>query len=90
MMAALGYTPALKSGRSPRIVTHMETKDYADAALAELFARARTQFGDAVKGLWFCDADPCPGCGFPIDAIAQQPVWRPSCACTPQLGGRIG
>jgi hypothetical protein len=51
------------------MVTHMDTKDYSDAALAELFARAKAQFGSAVKSYWFYDGEPCPGCGFPVDAM---------------------
>ncbi len=37
--------------------------------LAELLTRSKAQFGDAVKGFWFYDGDPCPGCGFPVDAM---------------------
>ncbi|MGC8780135.1 MAG: hypothetical protein ACP5UQ_04635 [Anaerolineae bacterium] len=37
--------------------------------LAQAYKRARKQFGDDVKGFWFYDEEPCPGCGFPVDAI---------------------
>ena len=47
----------------------MSAKDHADAVLAQLFAQAKAQFGNAVKGFWFYDGDPCPGCGFPVDAM---------------------
>ena len=47
----------------------MDTKDYADAMLAQMLALARKQFGNAIKGFWFYDGDPCPGCGFPIDVV---------------------
>jgi hypothetical protein len=45
----------------------MNERDYADAAMAGLLAQAKKQFGDAIKGFWFYNGDPCPGCGFPID-----------------------
>jgi len=41
----------------------------ANAALAHLFAQARAQFGKAIKGFWFYEPDPCPGCGRAIDAL---------------------
>jgi len=47
----------------------MSARDYAEASLAQLFAQARAQFGDAVKGFWFYDGEPCPGCGFPVDVM---------------------
>ncbi len=47
----------------------MNATDHAEAMLAELFTRSKAQFGDAVKGFWFYDGDPCPGCGFPVDAM---------------------
>ena len=50
----------------------MNSNDHAEAMLSLLFKQARAQFGNAVKGFWFYDADPCPGCGFPIDAIEYQ------------------
>lgn len=50
----------------------MDVKDYVDAVMAQTLALARKQFGDAVKGFWFYAPDPCPGCGFPIDAIQHK------------------
>ena len=50
----------------------MTTNDHAEATLSLLFKQARAQFGNAVKSFWFYDADPCPSCGFPIDAIEYQ------------------
>jgi hypothetical protein len=47
----------------------MNAKDHADAMLAQLFARAKAQFGSAVKSYWFYDGDSCPGCGFSVDAM---------------------
>ena len=39
------------------------------AMLDTLFARAKAQFGSAVKGQWFYAEDTCPGCGAPIGAM---------------------
>ena len=47
----------------------MNKKDYADVAMAGLLAQAKKQFGNAIRGFWFYDGDPCPGCGFPIDVM---------------------
>lgn len=47
----------------PEVVTS------ANAALAELFARAKAQFGGAAKSFWFYDGDACPGCQGEIDAL---------------------
>lgn len=47
----------------------MDTKDYAEAKLAEMLRLAKRQFGNAIKGFWFYELEPCPGCGFPIDVI---------------------
>jgi hypothetical protein len=47
----------------------MNAKDHADAMLAQLFTQTKAQFGNAVKGFWFYDGDPCPACGFPIDTL---------------------
>ncbi len=41
----------------------MAVEDYANALVAELFTRAKAQFGSAVKSYWFYDGDTCPGCG---------------------------
>ena len=46
----------------------MNTQDI-DAMLAQLYAQARAQFGAAIKGYWFYQPDPCPGCRREIDAI---------------------
>ncbi len=46
-----------------------DAEEYADAALAQLFARATAQFGNAVKSYWVYDGDPCPGCGFPVEVM---------------------
>lgn len=37
--------------------------------VAEMFARAQAQFGNAVKGYWFHDGAGCPACGRNIDAL---------------------
>lgn len=47
----------------------MEPDKEVEAVLAKMFARARRQFGPAVKGQWFYDSDYCPGCSKPITAI---------------------
>jgi hypothetical protein len=47
----------------------MDTNKQIEDMLAQLFTRAKAQFGDAVRGFWFYDGDPCPGCGFPVDAM---------------------
>lgn len=39
-----------------------------DEMLAAMLQQAQLQFGDAIKGYWFYEPDPCPGCGGPIDA----------------------
>jgi hypothetical protein len=41
----------------------------AEALVAQMFTLARRKFGKAVKGYWLYDGEPCPGCGFPIDAM---------------------
>lgn len=41
----------------------------ANLALEQLFAQAQKQFGKAIKGFWFYEPDPCPGCGRAIDAM---------------------
>ncbi|MFN8491421.1 MAG: hypothetical protein U0350_27740 [Caldilineaceae bacterium] len=46
-----------------------DVAEAADAMLAQLFSQARRQFGNAIKGYWFYDPDPCPGCGRAIDAV---------------------
>lgn len=50
----------------------MDAKEYADVMLAQMLALAKAQFGDAVKGFWFYEPDPCPGCGFPIDVLQHK------------------
>jgi hypothetical protein len=50
----------------------MDAKAYADATMAQMLRLARKQFGDAVKGFWFYEPDPCPGCGFPIDVLRHK------------------
>lgn len=40
-----------------------------DSTLAAMFQQAELQFGDAIKGYWFYEPDPCPGCGGEIDAV---------------------
>lgn len=47
----------------PEVVAH------SNAVLAELFARSKAQFGNAVKSFWFYDGDLCPGCGQEIDTV---------------------
>jgi len=41
----------------------MQSDEYANEALDELFMRAKAQFGSAVKTCWFYTEDECPGCG---------------------------
>lgn len=50
----------------------MNPDKQAEAALAEMYSRARRQFGSAVKGQWFYDGDFCPGCSKPITAMKVQ------------------
>jgi len=50
----------------------MDVKEYAAAVMARTLALARKQFGDAIKGFWFYEPDPCPGCGFPIDVLQHK------------------
>jgi hypothetical protein len=45
----------------------MDIREHADAILAPLFARAKAQFGSAIRSYWFYSGDSCPGCGFPVD-----------------------
>ncbi len=47
----------------------MDLEAYANAMLAQMLRLSKKQFGDAVKGFWFYDREPCPGCGFPIDTL---------------------
>jgi hypothetical protein len=47
-------------------------QDEANAMLAQLFLQAKAQFGNAIKGFWFYEPDPCPGCGRAIDAAKFQ------------------
>ena len=47
----------------------MSLEETIDNMLAQLFMQARVQFGDAVKGYWFYEPDPCPGCGRTVDAM---------------------
>ncbi|MEZ4711221.1 MAG: hypothetical protein R3A44_28745 [Caldilineaceae bacterium] len=42
--------------------------DEIDAIMAQMFQQAHAQFGKAIKGYWFYEDDPCPGCGRAIDA----------------------
>jgi len=52
---------------------HQEEIDkQVDAMVAELFARAQAQFGNAVKGYWFYDGDPCPGCGSAVSPMKHK------------------
>ncbi len=50
----------------------MNPQEQANAMLAELFARARAQLGDAVKGFWCYDGNACPGCGFPVEEMTYK------------------
>lgn len=43
-----------------------------DEALAQLYAQAQAQFGNAIKGYWFYQPDPCPGCGGKIDGMKHK------------------
>ena len=45
------------------------TKENMNDTLAQLFLQARAQFGNAVKGYWFYDPDPCPGCSRVVGAV---------------------
>lgn len=44
-----------------------EQREHVEAALAQMFMQAKMQFGKAIKGYWFYQPDPCPGCGGEID-----------------------
>ena len=37
------------------------------ATLDLMFEQTRAHFGNAVKGTWFYQGDPCPGCGGKVD-----------------------
>lgn len=47
----------------------MNLDEYIEDMMAQLFLRARSQFGSAIKSFWFYDGDGCPGCGRKVDAI---------------------
>ncbi len=48
----------------------MNEKSAAEALLAEMYSRAKAQFGSAVKAYWFYASEVCPGCQRPVD------TWR--------------
>lgn len=50
----------------------MDAQEQADAMLGEMFAMAKTQFGDAIKTYWFHASDACPGCGRRVDALRRR------------------
>jgi hypothetical protein len=47
----------------------MNVQEHVEMLLADLFVRSRAQFGEAIKGFWFYEPDPCPGCGRVIDKM---------------------
>jgi hypothetical protein len=47
----------------------MNEEEQVEALVAKMFALARRQVGKAVSSYWLYDGDPCPGCGFPVDAM---------------------
>lgn len=45
----------------------MNVDESLNAALAQLFAQAQMQFGNAIKTYRFHDEEKCPGCGRKVD-----------------------
>ena len=45
----------------------MNVDEFTQQTMAQMFAQARAQFGDAVKSFWFNDSEICPGCGRKVD-----------------------
>jgi hypothetical protein len=57
----------------PRLASNtMTEKDYATEILAELFSKAKAQFGNAAKTYWFYDGDTCPSCGRQVGVIKHK------------------
>ena len=50
----------------------MGVNQQAEAMLAQTFAIAKTQFGNAVKSSWFYASDTCPGCDRRVDLIKHK------------------
>ena len=47
--------------------SNMNTDEYAEDILGQMFLQARAQFGSAVKSFWFYGGDSCPGCRRKVD-----------------------
>ncbi len=47
----------------------MDTEEFVNAALEQMFLQAQTLFGVDVESYWFYDSGTCPGCGRKIDTI---------------------
>ncbi|MCP4360362.1 MAG: hypothetical protein GY796_20330 [Chloroflexi bacterium] len=47
----------------------MNSEEYANDALAQMFLMAQAQFGNAIKSFWFNDSDFCPSCGRKVDLM---------------------
>ncbi|MBI5563822.1 MAG: hypothetical protein HY870_02930 [Chloroflexi bacterium] len=47
----------------------MDTNAYIEGMLAEMFSRARRQWGSAIKAYWFYAGEACPGCLRSVDAM---------------------
>lgn len=44
----------------------------ATATLEQIFAQVKAQWGPLIKGYWFYEPDPCPGCGRIVDAAKHE------------------
>ncbi len=50
----------------------MDEKGYATEILAELFTKAKAQFGNAAKTYWFYNGDTCPSCGHQVEVMKHK------------------
>ncbi len=50
----------------------MNANEQAEAMLAQMFAMAKAQFGNAVKSSWYHASDACPGCGRRMDTVKHK------------------
>ena len=47
----------------------MNTDEYAEDILAQMFLQAKAQFGSAVNSFWLYGSDSCPGCRSKVDVL---------------------
>ncbi len=50
----------------------MNERSAAEAMLAEMYSRAKAQWGNAIKAHWFYADETCPGCQRPIDTLKHR------------------